>query len=659
MTVPPSLLVRRRDVQGLRALSVTAVVAFHAGLPLLPSGYLAVNVFFVISGYVVTGSLLREATAKGRVDYPLFLLRRVRRLLPAASAVVAATLVASVAVVPTAALRDIGVQGAASVLGVENVLLAAEGVGYLADSSTSPFLHFWSLGVEEQFYLLWPLALMALLALAHRRARLVPTVLLGLCALSFALAVTTTDRIQPWSFYLLPTRAWELGAGALVALTVGRRPEPPRAPRVVGWVAMAALVASLTLLDDQPHPSFATLVPVVSTSVLLAWPTSGQGSVGALLSHPLLTRVGDRSYPLYLWHWPALAVPVLALQRQLSILETGLALLVTALLGEASHQWLEPTHGASRVPRGTASRASRAAVPPVAAGAVLVLAAATSQVPVRPTATLPPGVPSWGAVGPPLDELPGSLPQVYADGCHLERRDTVPPPCRFGDVSGNALGDVVLFGDSHAAQWFSPLAEMARRSHVSLTSLTKGACPAADVALVDAALARSFTECDTWRDRALERIADEVPDLVVISGAGHLYDSAVEGPLLTAWRDGLRRTLARLPDETDVVVLGDTPGWDVDPVLCLSAPPWQDRSCTTSPSELARAVAGVERDVSRGAGATWVPTTGWLCDRLCEAVIGRTFAYSDSSHVSDAAARVLRPRLEAGLRAHWPGTPGS
>lgn len=657
---PGDLVPRRADVQGLRAVSVLLVVLYHAGVPGTGGGYLGVDVFFVVSGFVITLALLRQHAATGRLDLPGFALGRIRRLVPTALVVVLCTGLAVWTTAPAAVLRGTGLQAAAAVLGVENLSLAASGVSYLADDSPAPFLHFWSLGVEEQFYLVWPLVLAGLLGRGRRRTTTV-VVVGATCALSFGLAVAVSGWFAPWSFYLPVTRAWELGAGCLLALCrpSGARADGDRA-RWPGWAALAALLGALALTGPTlPHPSWPTLLPVGAAVLLLATPSGRGGSVSRVLALPVLTAVGDRSYSLYLWHWPALVVPVLALGRPLRPAEIVLALTVAVALAECTHRWVERRRHDSDRPRARrrCGRAStrRLLTATAASASALVVAGVVGATPVVGTA--PSSVP-WSDVTPTFADLPSSVPRTYSDGCHLERLETGLSRCRYGPA--RARFEALLVGDSHAAQWFSPLLDVVGEAGGALTSHTKSACPLVDLELRDPTLRRPYTECTQWREDVLARTAEASPDVIVVGAAGVGYrdEVSVPGPFEDAWSTALEHTLEdlhRAAPDADVVVLGDSPRWSLAPALCATSRFPAGRDCSSPSADLVDAgLVAAERAAAVRTGSRYVSTVEWLCDERCDVVVEGAFAYRDVSHVSDAVARRLAPALRAALTGTLP-----
>jgi peptidoglycan/LPS O-acetylase OafA/YrhL len=410
----------RPDIEGLRAVAVLAVLAYHAGVPGLRGGYVGVDVFFVISGFLITGLILRELERTGAVSLPAFYARRARRLLPAAACALVATVLVSAFVLPPLRVPDIAGDGVAAALYSANIRFALQSTDYLrADLAPSPLLHYWSLGVEEQFYLFWP----ALLLLVGR-GRSKPTVNIAIAVVvigiaSLALAIVLTSVAAPWAFYSLPSRAWELALGAIVV--VGSRAFLPgtRLSVLAGCLGLALVCLSAAVFDTStPFPGTAALMPTIGTAfILVAGLRRPRSGVARLLALPPLRFLGKISYSLYLWHWPALLLPAAALGRALPLrVRFALALLVIPVAA-ASHRWIEEPIRQGRL---AALRPSRTLA---MAGAISLIAAILSV--------------GSGVVGStrlrgpvPLDLVPSlaaakdDLPPIYKDGCHLSYTDT-------------------------------------------------------------------------------------------------------------------------------------------------------------------------------------------------------------------------------------------
>ncbi|MFI5261761.1 MAG: acyltransferase family protein [Candidatus Limnocylindrales bacterium] len=377
----------RPDLEGLRGLAILLVLAFHASVPGITGGYIGVDVFFVLSGFLITGLLLRERERTGRIDLPAFYARRARRILPAAAVVLIGTLVAASIVMAPLDIPRVAGDAMAAAISAANLRFAATSMDYFAaGTSPSPFLHYWSLGVEEQFYLVWPALLIVAMHLGRPRLG-AGLALVLLTAVSLLGALWLTDLAAPWAFYSLPARAWQLGLGGLLAVGVGsgtrfsvwaggwvagqrgrgvrasiwvaRQLRMPSVARAVvgvvlvlaGWAGLAAIVAATLLFDGStPYPGSAALLPTLGAGALIL---SGMRrfSPAALLVVAPMRWFGRISYSLYLVHWPILVLPaaLLPLDQTLPLAATlGLAG-VAIVLAAGLHRWVEePFHRGRR-----------------------------------------------------------------------------------------------------------------------------------------------------------------------------------------------------------------------------------------------------------------------------------------------------------------------
>ncbi|MFE4666266.1 acyltransferase family protein [Streptomyces sp. NPDC056716] len=669
----------RPDIQGLRAVAVSLVVLSHAAVPPFSGGYVGVDVFFVISGFLITSSLLRELSTTGRISIRTFYARRALRLLPASTLVVVATLAGSWLFLSKARFTEYAGDALSSALYAVNFRYALSGTDYLAEGSPpSPFQHFWSLAVEEQFYLLWPLLLMlSWQAMGRRRFLAVP--LIVLCLVSLGLSVLTTSGSPSWAYFGTHTRFWELGIGALLALfatRLGRLPAGIAAP--MAWGGVLCILLSAVLYDDgTPFPGPYALLPVLGAVLVLA----GGGHPAPYGARWLLARrpavwIGGLSYSWYLWHWPLLVIGPLALDRPADLpLALGLSLLALLLAWATLHLVENPVrfHAALR------GRPGRG----LALGAVLSAAAAVTAL----TASFfPPPIDS-GKVGPALrqetatapDPLPRlqqlletsgtSLPSnltpaltevkevksaVYRDGCHVGYESTQTPSCVYGDVRSENV--IVLFGDSHAAQWFPGLNELALTHHWKLVSLTKASCKAAMVTTVYQG--QPYSACDEWRTEAMAQIKALQPSLVIVSSSEASDLAYPDGDPVQQWTDGFRETFDALGESgARVAALLDTPWPKSDAVDCAATYPLELDRCA---NQLPEAVHDPSRrkavqDAAEAAGALVIDPLPWLCTSAgtCPVLAGNTLVYRDDSHMSDAYAEALAPVLGKDLINHF------
>ncbi len=390
---PGSSPVLRRDIQALRAVAVLLVVVDHfwpSGL--LAGGYVGVDLFFVVSGYLITGHLVRELTGTGRVALGRFYARRALRLLPAAAlvTVVSAALVALW--LPQGAWTRTAVEGAGSALYVQNWLMALSTLSEAAAAAgPTPFQHYWSLSVEEQFYLLWPGLLLAVAAGAVRTGRGDPrrrllVAVAAVSAVSFAVGVVHTELSSQTAYFATWTRVWEFGVGALVALGAGvpRGPRTARAAVAAGWAGVAACAV---LYRGVEFPGVGALVPVLAAAAILAGGQAADRTGPELLTDRRVVQgIGNASYSVYLWHWPLVLVLPHALGREPGHAERALLVLGVLLLAAATRRWVELPGTRWRAPRTRPARAAAVAAALTAApvAACLALGAAAGWSPLAP-----------------------------------------------------------------------------------------------------------------------------------------------------------------------------------------------------------------------------------------------------------------------------------
>ncbi|MFC5943160.1 acyltransferase family protein [Micromonospora harpali] len=637
----------RPDIEGVRALAITLVVLYHVGAPGFDAGFVGVDTFFVISGYLITGLLVRERQSTGRVDVRRFYARRVRRLLPASILVAVATFGLARFVVPPLELADVRQDGLATLGYLSNYWFAHQSTDYLNDhSGASPYQQYWSLAVEEQFYLIWPALLVGgCLVLGRlgvvRASRLVVG---GVLVSSFALCVVVTSFAQPWAFFGLPTRAWELALGGLVALLAGHvRSWPAALAQALGWGGLLLVLAVPALLVDAvAFPGWAAAVPVVGAALVICASEGRRGRLQALLGSPPLTFVGRLSYSIYLWHWPLLVLTggvrggsLSGPARAAVVAGTVLAAWLTYHLVEnpvrrqgwlAARPWWALTAGAA----GTL----------VAAGLVVVLAIPpTLHVDRRaePIAGATFGKADWTGyvpsnLAPSLATAGRDFPAVFSDGCHAGTPDVVVHDCVYGRPDSDIT--LVLLGDSHAAQWFPPLRAVAERHGFRLVSLTKSGCPSASVRKMSMVLKREYHECAEWRSRVLDRIDREKPDLVITTNS---TNATYDPPIPQAeWLNGLGKTLDRLSSVPHLTVLADTPYADADIPTCLSARLSDALSCAFPRNPAVNDGLGrAEAALVRGKGREVLDLNDYLCSpQECPPIIRDTLVYIDRHHLS-------------------------
>lgn len=663
---PPPPTQRRffPEVQGLRALAVVIVLVYHVNHELLPGGYVGVDVFFVISGFLITTLMLREARTHGRVSLRNFYIRRVRRILPAATLVLVVTGVLAFVVLPAPRLGDTAVQLIASAAYVENLYLAHQSVDYLAaETAASPVQHFWSLAVEEQFYLLWPLLFVAWLALGSRwrGERVIIAAASMVVAVSFAWSVWLSTN-DPHPAYFLPQgRMWELAAGGVLALLLSHW-HPPRSTRwALGWAGVAAIAAATLTYDGAtPFPGWAAALPVLGTmAVITAGETPGRGSAYALLRTRPAGFLGDLSYSLYLWHWPLIVFTLALTERpELTALEAVLVLSGTFLLSWGTKIAVEdPVRraGLPRAGRGAAAFALTGLMVVTAIGGGKYLhAQRLGDVQFDPAVHVGPEAISQQnpegddtAIYPPPVSAESNLPSVYDDDCQTSPAVTTPQSCVYGP--DDATRDVALIGDSHAAHWVPALREIATDQQWRLHTYTKSSC-----AFTSTLIERGGTPypaCQQWNQAVLDELVSEVdPDMVVTSSASqaraHHAGSAEQNTAMLA--EGMAGLWSPLDAaDIDIVAIRDTPTSLARVPECVDRHTDDLQECTNPKGEALshndpQEIAVTEYD----APADLVDLTDRFCvDGNCPPVVGNVLVYRDSHHLTATYSRLLAPDL--------------
>jgi peptidoglycan/LPS O-acetylase OafA/YrhL len=645
----------RPDIEGLRAVAILLVVLYHAGFRYARSGFLGVDVFFVLSGFLITGLLLDEITATGRVSLTRFWARRARRLLPAAALVTLAVLVASVLWLDPFDQRSVAATARAFALYGSNILFAVRSTDYFGGAAIrDPLLHTWSLSVEEQFYLFFAPAMLVVALWFRARGseasrRRFAAAAAAVTLLSLAGCVVLAKRYPVIAFYALPARAWEFGLGALAVLAA-RRMAAVRAPvlELLAIAGLAAIVGSSAFFrEDGPVLGLRTLVPTLGTvAVILAGAADHRTLVGRALGLAPMRLVGRLSYSWYLWHWPALVY----LRERVGdpSLRTSVAVALLSLVPAAiAYRLVESpirfSSALARRPR------------PVIAGAVL-LAVATVAIATGAAryATWTLGTPRYAAI-----LAARAHARTYDDGCQVPLLAVESPPCRYGPGRNDTT--VVLFGDSHAAQWFPAMDSIARMRGWSLVNLTKTGCPSVWVDVPNAKLGRRYLECDRWREHAIGRIVALKPRLVVVASANsynvilggaqpHTDSSAVARRV---WHDGIARTLAALgPSGARLVYLQDTPRMPWDVPRCLVRHVDEPQRCAVSRRRaVSERAAGSERHAAFSVpGTAFVSLDDRICDGdRCPAMRDGVVRYSDSDHLAVRFVESLAPALSAEL----------
>jgi peptidoglycan/LPS O-acetylase OafA/YrhL len=677
----------RPDIQALRAVAVMAVVFNHVWPSRLHGGYVGVDVFFVISGFLISSHIGREIARTGRVRLGRFYARRIRRLLPAAFLVLLSSLAAAYFLLPFPRWEVNAQEALASALYGENWLLAAKSVDYSAlTEAASLFQHYWSLSVEEQFYLVWPILLLVLFKVKRTRAQIVGVALIGAVSLAFSVYFTAASKSQ--AYFVTPTRVWEFALGAVIGLAGAKVALPRVAANLASLAGIVLIVGSAFLFDHTTEfPGYLALVPTVGTGlVIIAGTRPGRQWHTVLSSSAPVQFLGNVSYSLYLWHWPLIVLAPFFLGRVFGthgLLTFGqrAGVLVAAVVLAYLSKKLVEDKGMSWGPFVNSAKLTFVAMVAGIATVSLVIGGLgwtydrhvkQSALEARVAAVKPCGgaaamVPGSGCAdrfGPakvvdmgPANEYYGGADECPPDGDLLmvagNKRTT-----NICDFSDGASSPTVawLVGDSHAQQWQGPVLDLAREHKWVLKRSYLGGCPVARIQFrgYDGRSNKDEARyCMNWGEELNDAIVEDRPDFVFTSFYAR-NEPAIEVPGKTQaeqYREGLEPYWSAWTGAgAKVVVLGDPPlNGTVRPADCVSLNPAAPAVCavdrdTAQPLDPMLEAAKLSTDP----GVKYLDVTDYFCDQeKCYGVIGNVTAYFDPNHLNLEFSRSFRPMIAA------------
>ena len=677
----------RTDIQGLRAVAVAMVVVYHLHHAALPGGYVGVDVFFVISGFLITAHLIRRPpTSFG--DLVAFWGRRIRRLLPASLAVLAGALLLVRLIAPETQWEDNARDARSAALYVVNWSLADRAVDYLAiDNVPTAFQHFWSLSVEEQFYFGWPILIgLVVLVAARLRIRLslaLAVALGGVVALSFLFSVSRTASDPAAAYFITPTRIWELGSGGLLALAVSRMAEHHavlqlRVRQVGSWLGLAMIAATGVLYSSStPFPGYQAALPVLGTVlvILCAPQERDRRTPGRALALPAVQWLGDISYSVYLWHWPLIVLAPYLTGRQPSFLDLMVVLAATLALAALTERYVERPFRSARVAQfqfGTYLAAATAMTVVVvgATGVVREVGELDQESRTELASALRQGGPCFGASAlerrercpetsyddlvpsPPLapDDRSRAYQDVGGRQCWSFTPSFPTRECAFGKRRSDVT--IALVGNSHAGQWLPALEEIAKEHGWRVETRLASQC--ASSAMLQRFPTEAHSEaCRGWAERTAAELAEEKPDLVVmsnrvsVSALGHSLEES-----LPVYADGYRSVLdTLLGADVPVLAIRDTPAPGTLVPTCLADNTEDLSACDGTRDDWLPADPLVDVvDEADDPRARVADLTDHICaGDTCRAVNGGVVTYFDASHLTATYAHTLAPYLEPHL----------
>jgi peptidoglycan/LPS O-acetylase OafA/YrhL len=649
----------RPDLEGLRGVAILLVVLFHAGVSRLSGGFVGVDVFFVLSGYFISGMLVRELAESGGLNLTEFYGRRALRLMPPLLVVLLATLGVVMWLYAPIDRAPIAANARSVALYSGNIEFARGAVDYFS-SGENPLLHTWSLAVEQQFYVLWPLLFLLFALISARRLDDEPSddpttanrrLLLWIAfagVLSLGASLWLTETSQPWAFFGMPTRIWEFALGGALAVVMSGETEKPDGIATVLQVSGIAMIAWAVLTYDRatPYPGIAALLPALGTAALIVGGARAPGSfVSWQLNWPPMRWMGRMSYAWYLWHWPLVGLGAV-IDRDITAwgrLGWSAGALVLA--------WLT-YHVIERSARdGRLSRIPTHWLAPTAFAAS-VIAALVAHGAMR--------VAERRVALPDQRAFAAAREDRMAHDCWATTVEDARGACEFGDTHSSTT--IVLLGDSHAEHWLGGLDRVARERGWKIVAMVKGGCPVADMPeLMHARLKRYYHECTRYREAMLQRIIAIRPAAVILSSWDHyipLNGNSSDWQVTPAmWRGGLRRTYSRLTSAgISTVVIRGTPRTWFNVPSCLSrhaaqlpfAQPCEyDRERSMLPVAIA-----AQNEAAKGLPIRFVDMNDQICPSTrCSVVRNGVIVFTDDNHLTASFSRSVAPVLGARLDA--------
>ena len=651
----------RPEVQGLRALAVLMVAAYHIWFDRVSGG---VDIFLLISAFLMTLTFVRKSDR----DAPFTLLRHwahlFKRLLPAVVVVLLGTITATVLLLPRARWSMVLEQSWASLFYVQNWLLAAESVDYYADTSVaSPLQHFWSLSIQGQVFILWPLLFLAASLLAkrlHLRFRAVAGVIFGaIFVVSLGFSIIQTETNQSYAYFDTRTRLWEFALGTLLALVLPYVKLPRPAAVAAGWVGLAGMLSVGYLLDvEGEFPGFVALWPLISAALIItAGQTGSRGGADRFLSWAPLVKMGDLSYALYLWHWPVLVIYLVVRGETVVGPVGGLGIIGLSLaLAYLTTRFIErplrnlPRVEASKV-RSLVLIAACIALVSVSVASVQLVMRAQAQALLSQSDTQNPGAYSLMAGfvdrstgdSPPIPDL-GSLDAewgVLSAKCEGEHtpvgNDLAASGCSFAAAEGTPEKKILVIGDSHAEQWLEPMELMASRNNYQVTALLNGGCS------YGIASDKRSTECNEFNEAATAYALRLKPDVVFTMGTISDKETTAERAVT-----GLAEARAILgPEGLRVIAIRDNPRFPLNMITCVEEHGEDGEECSFPLADKLPATAPLPSARETGGALGFMDLTDLICPGgICSPVVGNVYVYLDDNHLTTTYTRTSLPEFE-------------
>lgn len=554
----------RADIEGMRAIAILLVIAAHFSVPGFAAGFIGVDIFFVISGYLITSILVQEYEKNQTINLTRFYASRFRRLLPALATMIIVSSYMAYLFFPSSKNLIHSQAGAMSILWMSNIYFAFADINYFAAESTENiFLHTWSLGVEEQFYFLWPILILSALGVFKtKKNHLRLCMLFIIIALSsFFSSILFSENSPLIAFYMMPARAWQFSIGAMVWF-LSRYYEPSKNfANILGCFGLFLLSLGMFFIDaNSVYPSTLAMLPTFSAAIIL-WVGSNQivkPLSNKIISVPIMQKIGRISYSWYLWHWPVLIISEQFLLIKGQFGNSFLAIAFSLLLANITFHFVENPIRFGRFGKTIAGwQITIAIIIMIVIFSNLLLWHSFEKEQLE------------SGVNEIYSRALADIPIIYRDACDEPYQTINIKPCIYGDK--NAKKTAVLLGDSIGAQWFSALTNMHDPLEWRIIVLTKSSCPIVDENLYYARIGREYTECKKWRNKVIEWLQQQhVERLFIGSTASSDFTEK-------QWKKGTERILEHLIPHADAIYL-----IEANPILTFNGPDCLLRNKTES-----------------------------------------------------------------------------
>ena len=649
----------RPEIEGLRAVAAMLVAIYHIWFGNVSGG---VDVFFVISGFLITTSLLSRYQKHNKIDFIGFILRLAKRLFPVGFTVLFITTIGCILWLPEIRWEQTANEVFASALYFQNWELAINAVDYLGQNNeASPFQHFWAMSIQGQFYVIWPILLLVAILLAKYIFKtslksVFLWTLVVVCGFSFAYSVYLTAINQPWAYFDTFTRVWEFGIGGVISLIIAKVRLPRTISFVIGWAGLIALVTCGVILQVATvFPGYAALWPVLSAIfILFAGDQGGRFGVHQLLSTKPLMKFGGISYAFYLWHWPVLLFYLLLTsQEQVSTLEGIGIIAFAAILSYVSTSLIEKPIRKGKLFQTngkTAAIAVSLMIP------VLVLSSGWAYTIQKkqevvdvigekddyPGAMILTQLSNDIGNDSDVDVMPtpvqarNDLPEVYENGCHQALGESELLECTFG-AEDDPDYTVALAGGSHSAHWLPALQEIAKSENIQIVNYTKSGCRFSDDDTVE-------KDCQEWNEQLLDTLIAKQPDIVFTTAdvAGRKEVKVPEG-YVTQWK-------ALEDADINVFAIRDNPRLGFDVAACVEENGLDIDACTREREDVLPVESAWDKLDNPPENVHYVDLSDAFCTPgTCPPVIGNVLVYRDNGHITATYAKTLAPILKEEL----------